>query len=139
MAEIRDYIIGIIVFMFFIVGGVSLIASMREKDSTFGNDDKFQQFNSSFSKLDTIQNRVSGIENSTKVIDEGNFGFFDFLIGNAWSTLTLTFSSFSFMTDIFSATSTIFGIPTWIPLIIGLLITIFIAFAIFSAIFQRDL
>ena len=141
MAEIRDYIIGIIIFTFFIVGGVSVIGMFKDKDASFGTEDKFQQFNSSFSKLDTVTTSVNGIETSITSSDNTQFGVFgvlNALISTSWNTLKLTFSSFSFMNDIFRATSTVFGVPSWIPAMIILIIVVVIAFAIFSAIFQKE-
>jgi len=139
VSDIGNYIISIIIFTFFIVGGISMIASFSSYDNTFiGDAEKYQEFNNSFNTYDDIQDNVGDIESSIKntEADAGLFGFLNALIGSAWNTLKLTFSSFTFMTSAFLGLNTVFGIPVWIPTLIGLIITIIIAFAIYKAIFQ---
>lgn len=143
MAEIlpRHYIIGIIMFTFFIVGGVSLLSIFNDSNPTFTSDDKFTEFNQSFNVLDDVTDQVDSLEGSITEADTdfGLFGVLNALISSAWQALKLLFSSLSFMDNVFGGLASIFGVPTWIPAIVILIITVVLAFAIFSAIFQRDL
>lgn len=143
MAEIlpRHYIFGIIAFTFIIVGGVSIFASLHSDDPTFGDSDKLTQFNRTFNVMDDVSDNVGNLQTNIENADSdfGLFGVLNSLISSAWQTLKLLFSSFSFMGAVFSGTTTMFGIPAWIPTLAGLVITIIIAFAIYSAIFQREI
>lgn len=143
MAEIlpRHYIIGIIMFTFFIVGGVSMLGIFADSDSTFTQDEKFTQFNESFNVLNDVSNQVDSLETSITDADTdfGVFGVLNALISSSWQALKLLFTSLSFMDGVFGGIASVFGVPSWIPAIIILIVTVIIAFAIFSAIFQRDL
>lgn len=135
------YIAGALIFMFFMIGGITLIGVLNDEDSTFTAGGKFDQFNSTFVKLDDITSNIDDMEGDVVDIDSGSFGVWgvlNSLISSAWSTIRLMFTSFTFMDDVFSGLSTVFGVPAWIPTIILALITVGLIFAIFSAIFQRD-
>ena len=56
MAEVlpRHYIMGIIMFTLFIVGGVSLLGDFFAADETFGDQDKYEQFNRSFNVMSVV-------------------------------------------------------------------------------------
>lgn len=143
MAEIlpRHYIIGIIIFTMFIVGGISIISIFNEADSSFINDTRFEQFNQSFNVLSNITSEVGNLEDSIVNADTdfGAYGVLNALISSAWQTLKLTFTSFSFMETAFAGLTSFFGIPSWIIGLVILIITVLFVFAIYSAIFQRDI
>ena len=138
----RDYIIGIIIFSLFIVGGVSMLGIFNEASPGLTNESRaFNNFSGQFNKLDDVTSEVNTLETSITNADTdyGIFGVLNSLIRSSWNTLTLMFSSFSFMSSVWAGTSYIFGIPVWVAGLIGLLVTVLFAFAIFSAIFQRDI
>lgn len=139
--KISNYLIGIVLFCFIIVGGVSVMGILRNADSSFGGD-HYSSFNKSFNVMDDIETEVTdlqtGIE-STEDQDFGTFGVLNALISKSWQSLRLFVSSFSFMNSAFSGATTVFGVPAWIPTLAGLIIAIVIIFAILSAIFQRGL
>lgn len=143
MSEVlpRHYIIGIILFTFIIVGGISMLSMMNTEQSGFTDDSRFQNFNNTFNVMDDVTTEVgdlqSGIENAET--DFGVFGVLNSLISSAWNTLKLLFSSFGFMDAVFGGLTTVFGVPAWIPTLIGLLVVVLLAFAIYSAIFQREI
>jgi hypothetical protein len=58
------------------------------------------------------------------------------LIASAWQSLRLLFSSFGFMDAVFEGVHDLFGVPKWVSGLASLLITVLIAFAIYSAVFQ---
>lgn len=134
------YIIGIILFTMFIMGGVYMIDVFQEKDSTFVDMTKYSQFNKTFNKMSDVTTQVntlqSGVTDSQN--DYGVLGVLNSLISTGWNSLRLLFSSFGFMNDVFKGLSTFFGVPAWISTIIILLVSAVIVFAIFSAIFQRE-
>jgi hypothetical protein len=143
MGEIlpRHYILGIFMFLFLLVGGVSMISQFRASDTSFGDGDDFEQFNKTFNVLDTATLKVDTLKNNTADLDStpGLLGMLNTLYISGWNTLTLLFSSFSFMTVAFNGLGTFFGVPGWASSIIVSVVTIIILFAVLSAIFQREI
>jgi len=137
----RHYLIGIILFTLFIVGGVSILAEFRNSDAGFGDSDRFNEFNQTFNKLTEVTESTETIEDNivNAEVDEGIFGVLNSLISSGWQTFKLLFTSFGFMEDALAGLTTFFGVPAWIVTLIILLVTVVIAFAIYSAIFQREI
>lgn len=135
-----SYIIGIIIFTLFIVGGVSVLGIFQQSDPTFAAGEKYSKFNESFNKLNDVTEEVTDIQDSIENTqsDYGAFGVLNSLISSAWQSLRLLASSFSFMDSAFSG-MTMFGMPGWIPALIILVVIVMISFAVFAAIFQREL
>lgn len=150
MVSPKQYIIGIVMFMFIIVGGIALLNIYADNDAVFVNDERFASFNKTFNKVDDVQDIADDLQSSIEQNDEESnsgiwgvlttgAGFLDTLINGAWNTIKLLVSSLSFMNDAYNGLNTFFGIPTWVSALIITIITIVIVFAIFGAIFQRDL
>ena len=143
MAEMlpSNYIIGIVMFTLFIVGGVALLAEQSSVNPDMLTNDKFERFNKTFDVMGDVTEEVDDIEDSIKNsdADQGLFGVLNSLINSAWNTLSLIFDSFSFMDGVWQGTNKIFGIPVWVATLISGLVTILFAFAIWSAVFQRKL
>lgn len=143
MSEVlpRHYIIGIIIFTFFIVGGTSMLSLMGAEDAAFAGDEQLQHFNRTFNIQSSITQEVGDLEDSVSQadLDPGPFGMLNALISSSWTSLALMFDSFSFMNSVLDGLSSVFGVPGWIPILIGLIITVILVFAIFGAIFQRNL
>ena len=137
--DIKKYVIGVLLFAAMIVGGVSFIASLNIKDNSFGDSDRIDDFNDTFSILDDVSTQVTALEGGITQADAdpGLFGVLNSLIMSAWQSLKLTVNSFVFMDDVFNGLGPIFGIPVWIAGIITLIISVIIIFAIWSAIFQK--
>jgi hypothetical protein len=136
-----NYIIGVVLFTMLIVGGVSMIAEFTAKDSSFIEGEQFSDFNKSFNKLTNVNESIANLETGITEADPdvGVFGVLNALIQSSWNSLKLIFNSFGFMEDVFSSTSTVFGVPSWVGLLVGLLATVVLVFGIWGAIFQRDL
>lgn len=131
----KSYIIGIVIFCLFIVGGVSMLGS-------FGaNTQQVQEFNKTFDKMNDVQEVTSDLQGSIENADTdfGAFGVLNSLISSAWQSLKLLFTSLGFMNSAFMGMVTFFGVPAWIPALFIAIIIVIVAFAIFGAIFQRDL
>ncbi len=56
------YIIGIIMFTFIIVGGMSVISLMYNDDPSHFDSSKITQFNSTFNKMGEITNQVNSMQ-----------------------------------------------------------------------------
>lgn len=141
MGKISSYIIGIAIFTFFIASGMYMMMELKASDSTFADDPEFDSFNSTFNQYDDLNTQVDEIE--TGIVDAepnwGVFGALNALVETGWQTLKTLFASFSFMNTVFNGLTTIFGVPAYIPGLIIMIVTVVIAFAIFGAIFQRDI
>lgn len=143
MGEIlpKHYIIGIIIFTFVTVGGISILSELRQSNPAPFNTEQFLLFNNTFNTYDDITTEVEGIRSNIESTDSqfGLFGFLDNLISGAWNSIKLLFQSFGFMDDVLTGVSGFFGVPVWATSLISLIITVIIAFAIYAAIFQREI
>lgn len=135
------YIIGIILFTLVMVGGVSILSEFNSVDSSNVDQDSIIQFNRTFNVMDDVTGEVGQLETNIEDADTdfGTFGVLNSLVSSGWQTLKLMFSSFGFMTGVYEGLTSFFGVPAWIPVLIGLLVTVMFAFAIYTAIFQREI
>lgn len=141
MTKPSTYIIGILVFTMFILGGVGIIGELMQSNPAFGDSDKYTQFNKTFNVYNRVTTSVDSLKTNIEEADTdfGLFGVLNALISSSWQTLRLLVSSLNFMNGVFEGLHTMFGLPTWVPSIIISIITVIIVFAIYSAIFQRDI
>lgn len=130
-------------FTLVVGAGVSLIAGFRSDSPGYGsNGTELKDFNDTFYKLDNIQTSVESLESGirdTNSTDFGVFGVLNGLISGSWNTIRLLFSSLGFIKSVFQGMATFFGIPAFVITIISLFLTTLIAFAIYSAVFQREI
>lgn len=138
--KISHYIMGIIVFTFFIMAGTSMILEFRATDATFAVGDEFTDFNDTFNTYSDATSSIGSLETSITGADPdpGAFGTLNALISTGWNTLRTTISSFGFMNNVFLGSNKIFGVPAWIAGLARLVVTVIFVFSIFSAIFQRE-
>lgn len=134
------YFLSIVIFTFFIVGTIAAIGEVVNSSGASIDDEKFAQFNKTFNKYDNIRSAGSDLEGTITGADTdfGVFGVLNSLISTAWNSLKLVFSSLSFMTTVFGGLYAFFAIPAWVGNLIVTFISISITFAIFAAIFQKD-
>lgn len=139
----RYYIYGMLLFTLIVVGGITLIqAFSSERTDYIPDQEEFEQFNSTFSHLDALNNSIGGMRSEITSSDLTlglDLGVLDDLLFTGWNTMKLLFSTFGFMDTAIQGLTAMFGVPGWIITIILALITTMIMFSIFSAIFQRDL
>lgn len=135
------YIMGVIVFTLFVVGGVSMMTLFRDYDPTFATDQKFADFNDTFNVYTETTDKVTDLGTGITDADTdfGVLGVLNGLILSAWQSLKLLLTNFSFMNTVFNGLTTIFGVPSWIPALIILAVTVMFVFALYSAFFQRDI
>lgn len=140
-ATIRDYLIGSVFFSLVIIAGISILASVGESDASLLEDARYGQYNATFNKLGDVQEVVGDIETSITESEPnlGVFGVLNALVEMAWNGVKLFFTSFGFMNSVFTGLTSFFGLPWYVGASIILIVTIIIAFSIYSAIFQREL
>ncbi|RLA46951.1 MAG: hypothetical protein DRR04_05370 [Gammaproteobacteria bacterium] len=136
----RKYVYGIILFTLVVVSGISFM-SIFGADNPAMLTDKYGEFNESMNQLSSVTDQVGSLESGIRdaSTDFGAFGVLNALISSAWQTLKLLGSSLGFMSLAYSAMSSVFGVPAWIPGLIALLVISMIVFTIYSAIFQTEL
>lgn len=135
MAETRNLIIGMLIFCLVIGAGIFLIGS-------FGaNNDETNQFNATFNVIGNMSQDISSIRNSTAYAetDFGVFGVLNSLINSAWTGIKILFHTGDVVNAVGYDAEKMFGFPPIIPLVLGLIVIIIISFAIWGAIFQKDL
>ena len=139
-AKLRDYLFGITVFMLVIGAGVGMMAIMDSNGQKFSSDPQFLEFNTSFNKINEMNESVTNmrdlIENADAEI--GVFGVLNALVQTVWNALRTMFTSLSFMGTALIGMTSIFGVPAWVVGIILMMITILIVVVIISAVLQHD-
>lgn len=107
------------------------------------NQDKYEQFEDSFNKYDSLEGNITklggDLTNYQDSTDPSTFGVLGSLINSAWSVLQLMPTTLNFMGSAFSGLNTVLGIPKWVGTLISLIVVVIIVFAIWAAIFQREL
>lgn len=136
------YIMGILVFTFFILSGITMMGELRQSKSSFASEEEFGSFNSTFNVYADVSQSVTGIQGNIEDADPDpeRFGALNSLIQTSWNTIRLLFSGFVFMNAVFLGMSgPPFNVPAFVPGLIILGVSVMFAFAIFGAIFQREL
>lgn len=138
---VRHYLIGVVIFCLIVVGGISMLGILNDKDPTYTSGSSYTQFNQSFNRLNDVTSTVTTLQTgiTDASTDFGAFGVLDALISTSWQSLKLFFTSLAIMNDAYNGLSAVFGVPAWIPLLAIALITILIVFTIYSAIFRTEL
>ena len=141
MSNISTYIIGAIILCLIVAGGASLMGMVADKDISAINGQDMANFNSTFNKQAIVVEKVNSMKDAITTNAQPEFGLFGVLNGliqTAWNVLQTVFTSFDFVTDIFAKLDDYYGIPAWVGTLVTALIFVVIIFAIFGAIFQRD-
>lgn len=138
----RHYLYGIVIFTMLIIGGVTILGAGFNSSDSFGNKADYEQFNRSFNKLNELNEEIDTLEAGVTESSQEKasvWGFLDGLVNSVWYGIRSLSTSLSFATDIFTNLNTMFGIPTWVTVGIGMLITIMIVFSIISVIFKMNI
>ena len=140
---IRDYVIGAIIFTMLIVGGISIISELLNNNPEGYTNNETEQlvvFDSTFNKYVELKNSTDNLQEGVMTNEgTGILGTLDALIQGSWVTLKNTFTTFAFMSKIFTSLHSFFPfIPEWVSTFIVLIVTTMIAYVIFSAIYQKD-
>jgi hypothetical protein len=135
-----DYMIGIILFVFGILGTSTMIGILYAKNPTAINSELYSQYNMSSASYESLNASIVSLQESTNIdVNPSIFSVFDTLIGGVWNGLKLLFTSLGFMKDQYGNLAKIFGIPAWIPTLASFFAIIIIAFAILGALARKDL
>ena len=133
------YIIGTIIFTFFMMAGLTMMGEFRNVKPTFASDPEFSSFNNTFNKYEDLQSSVDSIDPSDSEPNFGLFGPLNALIETSWNILKNLGTTFNFMGDIYGGMSSIFGIPPFVGVILSMLVAIIFAFGLYAAVFRLDI
>jgi len=119
-----------------------MMAEFRKADPNFATDPRFARFNSTFDQYSEVEGEIDTFKESIEGVDSsqfGDFGVLSALISGAWRALVAALSSFAFMNIVFEGLSQEFGVPAYVGGLIIMAVGVIFVFAIFSAVFQREL
>lgn len=134
---IQNYMIGIILFIIVITGGVYVIGTFRDSNTSLDTVGEINSFNQSLNKAANITTSVNQLDQQIQAVnsqDVGILGWLNALVGSIYNGLAAIGGTLSFMSVAASETAAIFGIPSFIFPLILLIVTVIIGFAIWSAI-----
>jgi hypothetical protein len=140
MTEPKYVLLGIAGMLFFILSGLYIFSNV-DKNGALANDPDYKIFNNSFQKLNEFQTGIEGIKAGVDTSESSSLfdklGIIESLVQQAWNSLKLLITSFSFLGDIFSTTATLFGVPAFVVALATLSVTIVIVFGVLYIIFNR--
>jgi hypothetical protein len=136
--DIKNLIIGSILFVVVISGGVIFLGSFSAFDSSIDSVGDVSGFNSTLNKARNVTDAANSIQDSISSVSNnpGILGWFDALFGSIYNGLKAMFGSLSFISTAMVESVAFFGFDIVTPLIVllGLVIVVVIGFAIWSAI-----
>lgn len=142
MADVKpsNYIAGIVIFALIVTSGVFILGRFHA-DNPYTEYGDIEQFNSTFNKAAAINLSVEGLRGNIEDSDPdpGAFGVLNALINTAWQGLRVIFTSFGFMNDVGNGLTSFFGVPAFMVGLVALLAVIMFVFAIWGALFQKDM
>lgn len=151
MAEvlIRHIIFGVIIMTLVVLSIGTMISTMSNNANQAGSSFltpnetvRFKDFNKTFNQYDGIMNfkdtTQSAIINPEQGTWKNIWGVFGAFVNVPWTIFKSLFTSLGFISTIFDGLSDILPIPPYVGAIIFSLISILIAFGIYSVISGKD-
>lgn len=138
----RHFVYGVILFTLIIVGGVNMLSTLNDHSaSLLDRSEHYADFNATFNKFSELNDSVGTLTGSlTRTNPDVKDGtFLGDLIRGSWNTLKTVGDSFGFVIEGFRGLSSFFGVPAWVPVLLGSLVGIMLVFSIWSAVFQREI
>jgi len=137
----RHLLFGVVVFLFVMLAGFGIMNEMVSKDTSIVTDTQLVNYTQTFDKYAQFESKLTVFKNSSKNqgVNPGIFGFLDALVQNSWNVLGTLYDTVGFMNEILSGFASFVGVPEWVATLGFALISILIAFSIFSVIFRWDI
>lgn len=136
--QIKDYIIAAAIFIIIILSGIGIMQTFKDNDNNnYIPQDKIDEFGTIFNQSGSLISEANNLDLkvTNASTDFGTFGVLNSLISTSWQGLKLISSSFKFIKTILYGPFYMFGIPRWLPDMIYAIVLIFLAFAIWDAMF----
>lgn len=137
MTKPSSFLIGIVIFTLITMSGVAMVSILMSGNPAMANGD-VEQFNETFNVYGDITNLTDTLQDNLEDSTSDDTGL-TALISGTWQTLRLLGSSLSFMNNAIQGMSAMFYVPGWVTVLIIAVVTIMLVFAIWGAVFQRDL
>lgn len=147
MAEgnIKALLISAVFLTMIVMGGVGMMAHFNSYNSDFsGSGKEYSEINSTLNRYSDLTGEVESLSSSQ---DEGSF-WDDLpvtgLLSTAWNGVTLLKSTVTIFTGsdeeegLLSAGSRMLGVPSWVGVLFGLVVSIIVVFALWALVFQRE-
>lgn len=143
LGDVQNLLIGGIVFVLILSGGVIFVSSLY---SAFGggidSTNQISEFNRTLNKAEQVTSAANNIRSSIDSVNSneaGVLGWINALFGSIYYTLKTTISSLSFIGTAIEESVSYFGYDIVTPLVtlVGLIVVIIIAFAIWSAVTRQ--
>lgn len=137
-AKPSTYLYGVIIFTLVTVAGVAMVAELRQANPDISSAE-LSEFNKTFNVYDNITSTKDKLQSDIENADSDTSGL-NALISSSWQSLRLIGQSMKFMEKAITGISTTFtSVPSFVPPLLIALVVIMLVFAIWGAIFQRDL
>jgi len=137
--DVRNYIIGALLFSIVIFSGVLMIGTFNTADSSLDSS-LLDPFNQSLSISDDVTTTVNTLENGIVNADlEGNtgpLGWLNTLLGTAWNGLKAISQTLRFIGVAMTQAAEMFGVPEQISGLVVLIPVVIIIFALIVAIIR---
>ena len=143
--QASDYILSTIVFCMLSMGVLGVIYGLQASNPDFVDSQRMSDLNYSFNQYDALTASVGNLKTSVDNQDNdpsifGTInGVLNAFMNIVWTTLKSLLSSFAFMGNAYNGLMVLLGVPSWLPALIGLLVTIIIVFSIFQAITRTQI
>lgn len=137
--DIRNYVIGGIIFSIVIFGAVFLIGSFHAANPSLDTT-QLDTFNRSVSISENLSSTVNGMRSNIESTSDnaGPLGWLNTLLGTVWGGLKTLGKTLSFMTVAFQEIGNFFGVPSEIAGLIILIPIVIIVFALIVAIVRAN-
>lgn len=134
--DVKGIMIGVILAMIVIGGGVYFMGTIFSYDNTLDNANQIQSFSTALNKSSEMTNSVNSMENSLDVSEQdvGLLGWLNNIVGSAYKGLKALYNEMSFIKVSINTVGNMFGVPAFVVGLIGLIVSIIIIIAIWSAI-----
>ena len=137
--DIRNYIIGTILFVIVVFAGVLTLGSFHGANPSLDSS-QLEYFNESLSLSENVTSAVQGIDDSiaSSSSSPGPLGWLNGLLGSVWNGVKATRGTLSFVGVAVSEISDMFGVPRAISGLIMLIPVVIIAFAIWIVVVRSS-
>ncbi len=133
--DVRNYIIGAILFSIVIFGGVFVIGSFNSPDL---DSSRLSAFNESLGISSEVTATVGELSDTVSEVGSGSspgaLGWLNTLLGSVWGVLRTLMATLGFIGTAISEAGAFFGVPSQIMGLIILIPIIIIVFALIVAI-----
>lgn len=136
--DIKNYVIGIIIFLMIIISGLTMINVFSDNDNNnYIQQEKVNEFDSLLNQSAGVIDESNKLEEkltSNNATDFGTFGVLNSLVSTSWQGIRLITKAFAFAKNIFYAPYRL-GVPLWLLNLVYAIILFILLYAIIDAVF----